>query len=834
MPGAQLQFPNARPSLCARGLWLACVLSVLCFAHAAAAANDSATAKTASPFSISKGPPPGFADLAAKQTTQADVYYGGIFLTSTFVEYDASSVEILDPLSVISMIPNVKDPAQLAALLSGPRSTNAAHLCHKRAAQDCGSLTPDMVDVLFDENRFRLDLFVSSTELLIHQLARQKYLPPSSVERSTLHNVRVNLSGTGRDERYTLSSESFYAMREKRLRARYGFSNEGISLHEMSFQQDNQDTEYEYGSFRTLGRNIAFSNDLDVFGVRVASSTKRRLDLAQALGTEVLLFLRERSRVDVYRGNELIHSRYYEAGNQQIDTEGFPDGAYDIRLHITGHSGSETDELQFFVRHSSMPPVDEPQYYVEFGELTSNVDPGLPEFIGEMWSRGGASFRLREDLSMDAEYIFAGGKNLVQSGLFALKQNWQLYSGLMLSDAGDVGVTLTGGARRDDYSLNFDYREVRRQGPDLPVDEFDLVPTSYRQGTATFSMPVWEGRLFLRARLNERRGRSERSMGFSYFAPVVHLGPFVASFSVDGNYAQERSWVQAGVQMRWRGRDDYGSVTTRARYADDEDFQGTQFLASGRWNSDTNIPRLGHSERAFYFNHDRQRSSVGAQFRPHDLPQSNFELGVQRNDQRADLYYAMNNTFSVAHSKGRTTFGDGGASAGAVVIHVDGALAAKFAVLVNNRVVGHVWAGTPNVISLRPYETYDVRVQPVGDNIVGFDDSSRSVTLYPGNVEHFHFTAHEVTVLVGQLLHEDGTAVQRGRFLNVEGYGATDLQGWFQVEVGHDEPLLVRTQSGHCRVKTPSYIASEDLVVVDTLVCVDAPDIEAQATQALR
>ena len=216
MPGAQLQFPNARPSLCARGLWLACVLSVLCFAHAAAAANDSATAKTASPFSISKGPPPGFADLAAKQTTQADVYYGGIFLTSTFVEYDASSVEILDPLSVISMIPNVKDPAQLAALLSGPRSTNAAHLCHKRAAQDCGSLTPDMVDVLFDENRFRLDLFVSSTELLIHQLARQKYLPPSSVERSTLHNVRVNLSGTGRDERYTLSSESFYAKPEKR------------------------------------------------------------------------------------------------------------------------------------------------------------------------------------------------------------------------------------------------------------------------------------------------------------------------------------------------------------------------------------------------------------------------------------------------------------------------------------------------------------------------------------------------------------------------------------------------------------------------------------------
>ena len=53
--------------------------------------------------------------------------------------------------------------------------------------------------MLFDASRFRLDLFVGREELLIHQLEHEKYLAPSTVGRSYLHNVRVNLAQRGYD-----------------------------------------------------------------------------------------------------------------------------------------------------------------------------------------------------------------------------------------------------------------------------------------------------------------------------------------------------------------------------------------------------------------------------------------------------------------------------------------------------------------------------------------------------------------------------------------------------------------------------------------------------------
>lgn len=60
--------------------------------------------------------------LASKQTKQADVYYGGAFLTTAFVDYDPTHVEIEDPLTLARAIPNIKDPGKISAVLSGRQS----------------------------------------------------------------------------------------------------------------------------------------------------------------------------------------------------------------------------------------------------------------------------------------------------------------------------------------------------------------------------------------------------------------------------------------------------------------------------------------------------------------------------------------------------------------------------------------------------------------------------------------------------------------------------------------------------------------------------------------
>ena len=126
---------------------------------------------------------------------------------------------------------------------------------------------------------------------------------------------------------------------------------------------------------------------------------------------------------------------------------------------------------------------------------------------------------------------------------------------------------------------------------------------------------------------------------------------------------------------------------------------------------------------------------------------------------------------------------------------------------------------------VRPYQTYSLRVRPLGDEIIGFDTSSHTVTLYPGNVESLTFTANRLTVLVGRAVYADGSPVARARFDNVEGYGATDERGWFQVEFAHTGPLVLepRDDALACRLEPPALQPDEDLAVAGDLLCQPIP-----------
>ena len=773
-------------------------------------------------FRVSPEPPPGFEELSAKQTTEADVFFGGQYLMSTFVEYDLYTVQIIDPVPVVEAIPNLKNPESLAAHLSEPLATNADRICSSRVRDGCGSLRPETVDVIFDDSNFRLDLFVSPDELLIHHIERERYLPPANGDPSMLHTLRLSLSGTGSDGRYNLSSESFLARGESRMRARYGVSDDGASLYELAWQRDDEDVEYEVGSFRTIGRNLSFTSDLDVLGIRVATSTKRRIDLDQTTGTPLFVFLPERSRVDVFRNDELIDSRFYDAGNQQIDTSGFPDGAYNVELRITGSSGTEHRDSQFFVRSESMPPPGETQAYLEVGGVMNTLDQRVPEMEGEQWLRAGFSSRLRQNLSMDNEIAFAGGTGILQSGVLQLFRNWHLYTGALVSSDADYGFAFRGGFQQGDITGNMDFRKVVSSQDAVPYDEFTLVGESYTQGSATLAFPLGKNRLLLRGRINKRRDNNIKSLGFSYWGELFRRGTLLTNFNIDGAYASQRSWIQAGVEFRWQREQNSTSFRPRLRHEQrEDDGDRTTALIDGRWNSMAEVKGLGEVHRSMYVTHDADRSSIGARFVPREHPYADAEIGYQRSDRSSDIFYAMNNRMSVVSTNGQTTFGDGGNDAGAVLVHVTGDLRGKFEILVDNRVVGYAEANVANVISLRPYETYRVKIRPIGDKIIGFDQSTHEVTLYPGNVEILEFTARQLTVLIGQAVYADGRPVAAARFANVEGYGATDQSGWFQIEFAHRDPLRLKPRGGEpsCQIDMPDLYADQDLAVLGELVC---------------
>jgi hypothetical protein len=80
-------------------------------------------------------------------------------------------------------------------------------------------------------------------------------------------------------------------------------------------------------------------------------------------------------------------------------------------------------------------------------------------------------------------------------------------------------------------------------------------------------------------------------------------------------------------------------------------------------------------------------------------------------------------------------------------------------------------------------------------------------------------------VLLGQAVDELGRPVGNARFANVEGYGATDEQGWFQIEVSNTEPLRLEPRDGAapCQILLPELYVEQGLAMVDQLICTPIP-----------
>ena len=788
-----------------------------------APASTPSEAPTKAVFKLSDQPPPGFEDLSGPQTTQADMYFGGEFLASVYVEYDPYSVQISDPLGAVQLIPNLKDPQYVAQVLSGPLDPNADALCTATQRVDCGSLTPGIAAVIFDEGRFRLDLFVHPDQLLVHRVVKERYLQAPEQRLTTLHNLRMTASGAHGQRTFAATSESFVAHGAQRLRARYGLSNQGFSLYGASWQKDRNDMEFEAGSFRTTGRNLAFAGEVDLLGVRVATSTKTRTDLDQALATPVLLFLGQRSRVDVFRGEEYIDTQYYSAGNHELDTSTLPDGAYEIRLVIEDLSGAQREETHFFVRSGQMPPADQPQYYVEGGAILDQQEAGIPSVGQGAWLRVGSSHRLRDDLAWDNELLHANGQTVAQTGVIWLRRNWQLYAGSIFGSGGAAGVSLRGGARWRNVNASVDFAHVQASPDSVRLNEYSITRGGYTQGSASIGVAIPKGHLFLRGRLSEQGNLRQTNFGLSYFGSLFNRRGVSADLVVDAGQGFGGNWVRAGVRVRWQRGKQVISADPRVRFGQQQ-VNGAELAAS--WNGEVDYPQVrgfdvGPVNQTAFVEHDASRSIAGLRLRPQRYRQADLEIGYNSSpDNTGSLYYSARHRMSVATSAGHTTVGDGGDHAGALVVNIQGELEQRFSVLVNNRVVGHVRAGTPNVISLRPYEAYKVKISPDGDALVGYDQSIRTITLFPGTVQTLNFEAAPIVVMIGQLIDQQGNPLANARFENVEGFATTDLSGWFQIEVAHNEPLIMRLQGDqYCRVDLPDYEVADGLAMLDTLTC---------------
>jgi hypothetical protein len=764
--------------------------------------------------------PPGFEDLLEPQQTQVDVYYGNAFVVSLLASYTPTEIEFMQPELIVDRIPDLLSAPAILAALTSALPTNSQLVCLRDNQTGCGSITPEVVEIIFDENHFRVDLFIAPELLAIKTTIDDKFLPASDASASLLQLFSGSANGSEGDiSTYNIGSSTSLSMKESRL---YMLSNYTDNTHytvdTLALQREYRGREYQAGVFRSNPGGLHFITQSDFIGARLSSSLDTRNDLDQSYGNELLVFLSSRSRVDILKDDRLISSRIYDTGNQLIDTSELPGGSYEIVLRISGSQGI-TEETRFYSKTNRLPPKDQPLYFFEVGESAlRDPDRTLPQSTGETFVRGGLNRRITDNFGTEIGFAVQDDSSIFEAGLFTLGRNYELVTNIAASDEGNLGISLNGRLRLGGWTLNSNYRRTKVEDP---VQD-PLMGEQLTQGSFNLSIPTGVGTLTLSSRYNKRANEDKEelfSMRYDFDSYLFRRGNLDSNLQLTRN--NDDLSILFSVQYRFSSgkwqtdfRPQYlaerldGESTTHDTAA----ALTTSWRDGERYKSDVNVTLSAINDR----NNDSLEANIDVASR---LGHANI---VSTYLSRQNLHaYSANLSTSLLVNNNSFALGGKSPARSAVIVDISGDVRDSFfEVLVNKSSRENASIGTKTIVGLTPYQTYNIALKPRGDSLVNYDEQYKSVTLYPGNVVTLNWKAKQIVVIFGQLKNSDSLPVTNALIKGASGLAMTDEFGMFQAEIDSDTTsLVVQTRNFTCNVNLPGYEIKQGMAFLGELTC---------------
>ena len=800
------------------------------FAAASAAESD-----VNSPVRVA-GVPAGFQFLLEKQTTAVDVFFGDVFLTTTLASYTPTTIEFHNPADIIGNLGNLLMPEQVMSDLSGELDSHVGEVCYRPTDKDCGSLAPEKIGVIFDENQFRADVFINPSLLAVQQRTFNRFLPDPANEFSYINNVSLVYSGddSGSDQ-LGLNGSSLVSVGRHRLVSRWGAtdaagdSNANVEM--LYWQFDQLGWQYQAGWFRSESRFLSFVPSVDLLGFRFSTSLKARTDLDYAKGTPIELYLPSRSRINIYKDGRFLAADFYEPGNQMLDTSRLPDGAYEIELQIIDSSGQEERVSRFFVKSPRIAPRDEPQYFFELGDVQqNNVSTAFPESRNIPIVQGGYSQRLATSLGLNIGAAATDDDALLEAGLYYVMDQLDLEPKILAGIKGDYGYSLSGFFRYRNWSASYQFRRVWTDNRIVDADDFYLIPAERTQQNLSLSYPLFDGQLQWRY---TRAGSTGKETATTTAVSYNRLLPWTV---FDGNlrFASEisRSDDEDVVMLRlsWNVRQDawYHNASTELRsekrpYTARDNLLRTSY--SGSW-SDMELLRddLLVNWRA-QADENTLSTGVGASIAS-ELGSARLSLDYLDSDNAGDrVVYVGEASTSISGNKDVIAIGGKQLAESALIAEIGPSDSdSVFKLFINSALYGYLKPGQRVVVPVTPYQTYDVSLRDVGEQFVSFERNTRRVVVYPGNVRHLLWQPQTLLVLVARIVRpvpgcadsEDAdcwSPMINARASGVFGFARTDADGYLQAEVFSGTRRLVFTyRDSSCVVELPLIKAERNVL----------------------
>lgn len=841
-----MHFSSARTAHRRTAAWAAS-LCALAGVPATASAEAARPPRVAAVITVAE--PEGFSALTGEQQAMADVYFGGQRLGTAQVRFRPGSLTIADPAAIAAMVPGLIDPGKVQAALANARLAANAHLVCTPGADPnlCGLLAPEVAGVIFDENRFRLSLFVNPALLATRDPAERRYIAAAEPGLALVNSLAAAVSGSsGGEDSFNLQDRLVIGDADRRLRADLGYATGfGVVADRLAVEVDRPDWRYTGGLFWTPGSDLAGRRKL--IGAGIETQIDTRLNKEQLRGTSLTVFLNQRARVDIVREGRLLTSRIYPAGNQALDTTMLPDGAYEVEIRVEEIGGASSSERRFYTRNPVIPAAGERVLYAYAGMLADETGTGLIDPTGDPFFQVGGAKRLGPHLALDGSAMLAGDQGVAQLGGYYLNDRFQVRIAAIGMTGGSYGglvrLASTGNSR---LNFDFDLRRIEVDGnaasastvpgstapasfASIGYSALSLATQSYTQFNGSLSYSFDNGRLGMAGSWRRTEGlEREYAFGPSARVDLVRRGPWRLVANADLTLTNRGRSGYVGLGLQFFGQ--RGSLTGNAGMRT-SNLETNGVRRRGAVGSVYGSWQAGSPEGT--------ELSLGAGYENelrHDLASASIQLRTRPVELRGDVVrefgsanpstqYGFGLETTMAVHGGQIEFEGREQSDSMAIVDLAGAAPdMEFEVLINESPAGRVQGGGRLPLALTPYREYDVRIKQVSGTLARYDGDARRFALYPGNVAQLKWSAATLLAVFGRLVGEDGTPIADVAIASEGSVGQTDANGYFQIQTSEAASITARLPGGgQCETRLPALSVENGYARAGTLTCVMSP-----------
>lgn len=797
-------------------------------AHAYSAENSQVSTEQSSTDlreNISR-PPPGFEYLLEPQTTQVDVFYGGKYLGSLMATYSPGEITFLQPQQLTNLIPHLVDRQRLTAHFTGKLNSHAHAVCQNAFSTDCGRLNPEIAAVIFDESRYRVDVFVAAGELHVQTLNIPKFLPPSNSGLSLIHGLSGSYSKPeGNIDNYNLNGHTLLGLEESRIRMLSNISKaNNFAIDALAFEHDYAGRSYQLGLLQTNNQRSVFLPTLQISGARFASTLDTRHDLDFSEGSPLNVFLSSRSRVEIYKDDRLVSSKIYDAGNQSLDTQSLEGGAYNIIVRIFEGSRLVREEQRFYRKSSQIPPSDQDLFFVEGGRMMQPATYGDDTFgkMDDYLLRGGYATRVTDGLALDANLALTETDKMLEAGFYYLNNYFDMDVNVAYTKHQDTGIFSSLNTRWQSLLISADYRKIDLSDSVRDANNIYLLGSAdSEQGSIRFSHPFYTGLISFESRYIYSDISNTTSHTASVNFPRYDFDDktyFASNFEVTKQDDVWQALLRVSINFSTY-HTQYRVTSTQQQFEVGDQRHNTTGSIHWRDNdlliSDVDVNLNVES------GHERQQADLAANWESRygrlaaSVDQSHSSLNGS-----ATGYSASLSTTFIGDSEG-LVIGGNESNQSAVIIDIESPdNDASFDVLVDGTKRTYAISDKSTIVSLKPFENYDISINDTGTELLSYSQREDRVTLYPGNVARLKYAVKKVNVVFGRILDKASKPLKHATIEGMEGLAITDEYGFFQAEMRTStKTLTIRNKEGSCQINVPDYTAENQIARLGVLRC---------------